>query len=397
MATGTTNTARTYWANFAQTRTTASALLNHKLNTRTYLRTGAYLHLINYNMLDSSYKRPLKAFRREMDYTGSAIQVQPYVQIKHYLTEKLVLNAGVHVLSYTLVGHTSAGIDPRFGLRYQTTERSAFSLAYGLHSQTQAVNTYFQLQTDAQTGELKPLNTNLGLTRSHHFVAGYDYSLGKGARLKFEAYYQWLFNVPVEQVASSISALNQGGDFKTQRTGILTNNGVARNMGVEATLERFFQGDYFVLFTTSVYDSRYQGSDGVWRNTQFNGQYVANLLGGKEWKLNSATRFGANFRLAYSGSRLYSPIDVAATQQAGEEKYVNDQAYSQQYPQFFRSDVRVMFRYNRKRVSHEFSLDIVNLTDQKNVLGQVYDFYRNRSQLEYQLGRLPLFNYIIDF
>ena len=39
------------------------------------------------------------------------------------------------------------------------------------------------------------------------------------------------------------------------------------------------------MFSGTLYESKYVGSDGIERNTSFNGNYVANLLLGKEFKL----------------------------------------------------------------------------------------------------------------
>jgi hypothetical protein len=50
-------------------------------------------------------------------------------------------------------------------------------------------------------------------------------------------------------------------------------------------LERFLDKGFYYLVTASVYDSRYKGGDDIERNTIFNGNYVANVLGGKEWVL----------------------------------------------------------------------------------------------------------------
>jgi len=63
------------------------------------------------------------------------------------------------------------------------------------------------------------------------------------------------------------------------------NEGTGENYGLEFTLERFFSKGYYVLGTASLFQSTYKGSDGIERSTAFNGQYVLNLLGGKEFRL----------------------------------------------------------------------------------------------------------------
>ncbi len=46
--------------------------------------------------------------------------------------------------------------------------------------------------------------------------------------------------------------------------------------GVELTIENFLNDGYYFLLTTSLFDSKYKGGDGITRNTAFNGNYVFN-------------------------------------------------------------------------------------------------------------------------
>ena len=78
--------------------------------------------------------------------------------------------------------------------------------------------------------------------------------------------------------------LNTGASFKTDLTDSLVNNGTGRNYGVELTVEKFVSDGYYGLCTTSLYESKFTASDGVERNSAFNGKYVFNLSLGKEWK-----------------------------------------------------------------------------------------------------------------
>jgi len=60
------------------------------------------------------------------------------------------------------------------------------------------------------------------------------------------------------------------------------NKGTGENYGIELTIEKFFSKNYFILFTNSLYNSTYQGSNGITRNTDYNGFYTSNVLGGWE-------------------------------------------------------------------------------------------------------------------
>ena len=190
-------------------------------------------------------------------------------------------------------------------------------------------------------------NKDLDFTKSHHFVLGYDLQPFKDWRLKTEVYYQSLYNVPVNTFSSSYSMLNTGAGFKTDLEDSLTNSGTGTNYGAELTIEKFFSKGYYGLFTSSVYSSKYKGSDGIERNTAFNGKYVFNILGGKEWKVGSDKRnkISTDLKYTYAGGRAYTPIDLAASNSTGREQLSTD-AYSAFYPNYFRLDLKASYTLN---------------------------------------------------
>ncbi len=86
---------------------------------------------------------------------------------------------------------------------------------------------------------------------------------------------------PVENIDTSYYAtINEGFEFKYVD---LVNKGTGKNYGIEFTLERFFDNNYFFLVNGSFYNSKYKSLEGVERNTMYNNNYIVNLLCGKEF------------------------------------------------------------------------------------------------------------------
>src|SRR5688572_117004 len=163
----------------------------------------------------------------------------------------------------------------------------------------------------------------MDFTRSQHLVLGYDRMLTNNMRLKVESYYQYISKVPVEQTLSSFSMLNAGADFSMPDEDSLVNKGTGRNYGIELTLEKFYSQGYYFLFTSSLFDSRYKGSDDVLRSTAFNGKYVVNLLAGKEFKVGRKNNvFNIDWKLTTAGGRYVTPIDFEKSRLAGEAVYI---------------------------------------------------------------------------
>ena len=240
----------------------------------------------------------------------------------------------------------------------------------------------------------------MDFTKSHHFVLGYDINPIKDWRVKAELYYQYLYDVPVNTFLSSYSMLNTGASFKTELEDLLTNAGTGQNYGVELTIEKFFSKGYYGLFTSSLYSSKYTGSDGVERNTAFNGKYVYNILAGKEWNIGKTkrNRFSVDFKLTNAGGRAYTPIDVTASQTSGRE-VLNSEAYSGFYDDYLRLDVKVNFTFNSKkrRLSQTLSLDVQNVTNHQNVFSERYDNQSQAISTTYQLGLFPNVVYKVQF
>jgi len=381
----------------AQTGYNFSTSFNSKINSKLFVKIGVQDELIGLNLYYKQKENIKADWNQIWNYNSYTNLAQAYAHLKYSFNNKLTLNAGLHSQMFFL--NNSASVEPRLGIKYDINGLSSLSFGYGLHSQMQPVNVYF-LQTKNADGSYIYNNKNLDFTKSHHLVLGYDLHPFTDWRLKTEIYYQSLYNVPVNTLSSSYSMLNTGASFKTDLEDHLTNKGTGKNYGAELTIGKFFSNGYYGLFTASLYSSKYKGSDGIERNTAFNGKYVFNILGGKEWKVGSDKRnkISVDLKYTHAGGRAYTPIDLTASNSTGQEQ-LSANAYSAYYPNYFRLDFKTGYTLNspRRKLSHSFSLDLQNVTNHKNVFSQNYD-NRNRSiNTTYQLGFFPNFIYKIQF
>lgn len=394
------NTLTSYEQEISKTAKTGynfSTSYNSKINSRLFLKVGLDNQLLGLDLYYKTKQRSIDNFKQVWDYASQTNLTQLYLQTKYNVTEKLTLNTGIHAQKFFLNNSTS--VEPRVGLKYDINNKSSLTFGYGLHSQMQPINVYF-LQTQNADGTYNYNNKNLDFTKSNHFVIGYNLQPAQDWRIKTELYYQSLYNVPVNTFSSSYSMLNTGASFKTDLEDNLINGGTGKNYGIELTVEKFFSKGYYGLFTSSLYESKYTGSDGIERNTAFNGKYVYNILAGKEWNVGAGKRNKTSIDLKFTnaGGRYYTPIDVAASQTSDREQ-LSSNVYSTQYPNYFRMDLKLGYTFNSKvkKVSQTFSLDLQNVTNHNNVFSQSYD---NRSQSvswKYQLGFFPNFVYKIQF
>jgi hypothetical protein len=385
--------------NLQQSKQSAVYTITHKFNAQHSLKTGIIAERFYVNYIDTVFNTSLNRFVNRMDSRGETYFTQAYVQWKYKITDVLTLNTGLHAQQFFL--NNSNAIEPRAGLRWDFAPRQALSFGYGLHSQMQPLYIYYH-HLERPDGSFVQHNKNIGFTRSHHYVLAYDLSLGKAMRFRTEVYYQNLFNVPIETKTSAFSMVNSGTGFSRLFPTNLANRGTGENYGVEFTLERFFSKSFFFLTTVSLYQSKYRGSDNVWRDTDFNGNFVTNFLIGKEFKISKHGIISLGNKTTWAGGRRYGPVDLQATMATNEIVFVDKFTNARQFRDYFRTDLKINYRSNRPKVTHEVGLDLVNILNTKNILTLTYapdprNPTANPIREEYQLGFLPQFYYKIDF
>jgi len=234
-------------------------------------------------------------------------------------------------------------------------------------------------------------------------VISYSIRLKGSLQVKTEAYYQYLYNVPVEIQPSAFSLLNQGSGFARFFPDTLENTGTGYNYGLEFTVQKFFNKSFFFLTTLSLYESKYVGSDGIERNTDFNGNYIANGLIGKEFAVgkNDRNTLAFGLKATYAGGKRYGYVDTVATNLQKEIVFLDAGYNERRFDNYFRLDLKVNYTLNAKKTTHEFGLDFVNLLNTQNILGLTYTPNPDNPSEPYaarnQLGFLPLFYYKLDF
>ncbi len=372
-----------------------STQFRHKVNVRNNYNIGLVADYYHVRTTDSIYNFDYEKFITTADFIGNMNLLRAYTQWHHAFSNQVNGYAGFHLQYFTQNNEVS--YEPRISMTWQPGTRGTISLGYGLHSQIQPKSVYSYQSYDEASDSYYSTNEKVGYTKSHHLVLGYNHMISKNFRFKAESYYQYLFNVPVSNSFEEFSMVNSGGFFAISNVDSLVNTGTAYNYGVELTLEKFLGKGYYILFTSSLFDSRYKGADKVLRNTAFNGNYVFNLLGGYERRLGKKTYLTIDLKGVLAGGRRFVPIDLEESQKQGEDIRDWSRAYEDQFDDYFRTDMRIGIKINSKRYSQEFAVDLQNLTAYQSVFMEVYDADEGEVYQIYQQGFYPMFLYRIQF
>ncbi len=343
-----------------------SVLYNNKLSNKSTLRMGFIGSRLSFDYNNSYYDDIDKVWKQSLAAKGSSYYYQSYLQWKYKVSNAVTFNTGLHA-SYLELNKTKS-IEPRAAITVKAARNQTFSLAAGLHAKPEHLSTYYFENADAGSERSMP-NKNLEINMALHFIVGYDKVLKNNIRFKTELYYQYLYDVAVEQKNYSyFSILNSASFYDLTEIGTLVSNGTGRNYGVDISFEKPFNKNYFFLATGSLYASKYTNYNNKEFNTRYNRNYQVNLVAGKEWKRknNPNNTWGINAKLLTSGGLRESEIDLAASRARGKVMYVTDQYYTKNGDPYFRFDIGVSFKKNRKNSTHMLSFDIQNLTSNKN-------------------------------
>ncbi len=385
-------------AETSEFKASLSGVYSIKNNSRFNQKIGFTIDRLGFSIVSNQFNRLDNKIDRVIDFSRSLSNgdnlLRTWYEAVYHFTDNLSIHPGLNV-SY-LDMNSSYSIEPRIAAVWQYLPDQKLSIGYGLHSRMQAYSTYFY-GTLNPDGSLTETNKALSFTKSHQFVIGYDKSIGEHARLKTEIYYQDVFDVPVQMRSSSFSMLNTGASFGLPATDSLVNKGKGRNFGIELTLEKFLYNNDYYLVTLSLYDSKYKGSDEIWRNTAFNGSFILNALYGREFPLSANSALTLDLKAGWGGGNRYSPIDLAESRRLGYTSYIESTAFSKQFPNYFKGDIKFGFRLNGKRMSQEWQIYVENFSNHQNVLMQQYSRITDNVRTIYQLGIFPMMLYRLHF
>ncbi|NVN95397.1 MAG: TonB-dependent receptor [Bacteroidetes bacterium] len=368
-----------------------TSFVNHKFSANHTNKTGIIISRLLYNM-NVQKKDNNNMLINYVNDKGSSYLMQAYSQSKYDITNDLTFNIGLHSQLFLLNNHYT--VEPRIGLRWNFNPRQTIGISYGLHSQLEMLNFYF-VQQQTSLGITEP-NKNLDFSKAHHIVFSYDIKLTENAHLKFEPYYQFLFNIPVIPSSYySLQNLENGIYFNDS----LVNKGKGSNIGIDITFERFLNKGYYYLATASIFNSKYKGGDGIERNARFNKNYVVNLLGGKEWNVgrNKNNILNINAKLCLMGGDYYNPLNYSATYASQDIVENESKAFTLRKKDAQILSLSASYRINKLKHSSIWAISFINVLGYKEANTYYFDKTSNSIKQDVNQIVMPNFSYKLEF
>ncbi|MES2373231.1 MAG: TonB-dependent receptor [Bacteroidota bacterium] len=375
---------------FSENNAVLSMVVTHKINKHHLLKLGAYT---TGNGFDLKQRESVSNLLRDkIKADGDTRLTHVFAQWKWDPSSVVRFQAGLHSQYFSL--NKTSTVEPRVGVRYMTAKNQFLSFGYGLHAQVQPLGNYF-VRVKIGTDSVQP-NKTMDFSRSHHFVIGYSIQFAQNWNVKTEMYYQSLYGIPVSATkTNSYSVINQDDDYAIEA---LSNKGKGKNYGVEFTLERYWNDQFYLLASLSLYQSKYLPSDNKWRNTRFNSNESWTFLLGKEWNLHTkrSSTLGLDLKMIHNGGVRVTPIDLHQSILQKATVLDNNRIYEEKLPALFRIDLQTEWRVQYTKMTGSLIFGIQNLMNRQNPVNQSYDASLGRVKYTYLLGLIPVIGYKVD-
>ena len=379
---------------YIEGRITLSTSYNKKINPKLTLKTGVYVNNLLYDLYHDKLINEMTV--NFLDIKDNSFLIQPYVNFRIRPRVDWLINIGTHAMYFNL--NNTYSVEPRLAVRKTFSKNNSLSFAYGLHSRTLPTGSYFTRLTDDQGIVTNP-NIDLELIKSHHLVIAYDQLIANRLRLHTEVYFQYLYDVPVSiDENSSYSILNEIDGFATQA---LVSQGTGRNYGIDISLQQSFDAGFFMLLSTSIFESTYQAINKERFSTSYNSQISGSLLLSKEFTFKNNSVLQTGLKLLFNGGQRLTPLlyEGVNSNNPNEPLLDESKAFTEKVDPYFRPDLRIAYRKDKEKYAWSLSLDVQNAIARRNIDGisRTFDPDLREWVFKTQSSLTPVLSYQIDF
>jgi hypothetical protein len=355
-----------YWLNppeekdeYGQQKISTLNYLSRRFGNSFRFKAGLHANYFR-NLLNSSLNEVSQSNGKVEDWL-----LMPFIALEGTFLRRIDYKLGMHFFFQPKINEKQA--EPRCMVTFKISDRNCLIFNYGSSSQLQPFSLYI----------MNSSNSTLRPTLSHSFSLAHLLTF-KGIEVKNEVFYQYYYHIPVNKMYN-FSAFNYFNEIVSIE---LESSGTAKTYGYDLTIEKHFMRFYFI-FGSSLFDSRYSVGT-IEKSSRFNTGYNFSITGGKEYTLRDRNKMiSTDFRWFI--------------RDGFKERTNTDYIYNSRIQEYYRIDLRISYRRDKKRSSVIWALDLQNATNRKNEAYHSFDTYTHQTETHYQLGIIPVLSYKILF
>ena len=378
-----------------------------KLRSKITQYSGDWKYSYGFNLQLSKYSNATLSLLENFNYATS-IDFTKYgffgKASRSYFNERLSLSLGVRLDadSFTTGSSLIDNFSPRVAASYRLTEDERWKV-------NASVGRYFKMPTYTMLGfqDLAGnfINQNNRYTQSDHYVVGVEYNWSPTSRITIEGFLKDYSQYPVS-VLDQVSLANKGGGFEVLGNEPIVDSGEGQSYGMEVLFQQKLTKNFYGVLAYTYFFSQFSQENGPLLPTVWDSRNLLSFTGGYKLKRN----WEVSLRYRYAGKTPYVPTDVAASL-ADYPRIVLD--YNRlgdvSLEAFTQGDIRIDKKWNFKRLSFNFYLEVQNFLARAVPRPQEYGLERTETGQEIQPRNLividtdrtqtplPSFGFVFDF
>ena len=291
--------------------------------------------------------------------------------------DRLAVSTGIRADANSFEASSQNPLDqlsPRISLSYALSNALNFSASYG---------TYYRLPSYTQLAYSNNGFTNPGkYIQSNHYVAGLEYLPSSTTRFTFEGFYKGYKNYPVS-ILDEISLANKGIEFGAIGNEPIQQDGTGRAYGFEFFAQKKLTEKFFGVLSYTLYWSEFSGLDKKIKPASWDNRHLISTTVG--YKLPKNWELGVKFR--YQGAAPYTPYNLEQSRlnflTLGSGVFDYDQVNTLRLKAFHSGDIRLDKKWNYKKTTFDFYIDIQNFYASKSTGSPQYTFKRTEDNTRF--------------
>jgi outer membrane receptor for ferrienterochelin and colicin len=332
---------------------------------------NAFFQIFRPALKDSTSKTIQDAITFNTNTGVNFLRYGGFVQLGTRLfDDRLAVSTGLRADANSFESSSQNPLDqlsPRISLSYALSNTWNFSASYG---------TYYRLPSYTQLAYSNNGFTNPGkYIQSNHYVAGFEYLPSSTTRFTFEGFYKGYKNYPVS-ILDQISLANKGIEFGAIGNEPIQQDGTGRAYGFEFFAQQKLTEKFFGVLSYTLYWSEFSGLDKKLKPASWDNRHLISTTVG--YKLPKNWELGVKFR--YQGAAPYTPYNLEQSKlnflTLGSGVFDYDQVNTLRLKAFHSGDIRLDKKWNYKKTTFDFYIDIQNFYASKSTGSPQYTFKR---------------------
>ena len=293
---------------------------------------------------------------------------------KRAFNNRLGISAGIRTdgNNFTNDGNQmTKRISPRFSVSYVLNDKINLNASIGK---------YYKIEPNTVLGfrdlDNNYVNKPTEYISSTHYVTGIEYIPSESTRFTGEIYYKKYDNVAIS-VNKGISLSNLGADFNILGNEPVVSKGLGKSYGFELFAQQKLTDRFSGIISYSYFKSEYTNVNNSYLPSAWQNTHLVSITGGYKFKKN--WELGIKFR--FQGGTPYTPYDMNlskinfATLGVGVLDYAKINSLNNK--PYHSSDIRIDKKYNYKKTTLDFFIDVTNWYGAKSVAPPFYLFSSN--------------------